>query len=1016
MQTKKIVKKGDAGELYVGGPLLAREYLNMPEETAVRFPENPFVIGTKSRMYRTGDRARILPDGMLEVLGRCAFMVKIRGYSVVLGAIEQALMDNVDIAACSVVADGEEGTEKRLVAFLVRHPTQSVSDMDSDRLSTFSINQSTGLCPMIQKMLSNKLPHYMVPSVYIEVKSLSLHPVSGKLDVKKLQEIAKHQRLKMHQGIKGSGNGYQSLLTKKRLDGMKNMYKCMSISKNASIETVEHVLLSIWEDILKLPLGSVSREDGFIALGGHSLSAARLIVTIEQIFNIRLPVVDVLQGINAKNQALAITKGWYSQDQKSSDTTGASELSKKVLKASAAPSYASLTKLPSSDKFCSFDKCNQVFFTGATGYLGAFLLAEMLMTGFKCIVCLVQKRKEFSAIERVKKNLSRYNILRKLGSSINCVVAIEGDITKSCFGVSSDDYKNVLMASDGIVHCAAVVSLSASFDTLKPANIDGTREIVQLAMNIKKNRKICPASIFISTNGIFPLERVNKDTVPQKSNCSFDDLLSKMIRGQQGSNSDNISEFCTGYGLTKWGAERIVRQGQKELGLPFVIYRLGNLGWHSKSGFFNELDFQCMIFRGCYRLGVAPILPDWRVELTPVDWAASTIINGASDKLNLEKGKVFHLVQPKQIPWPKVVSWINEVRKEDKLCPLKQVQWKEWHKLVRNEAHKSIEGEKLLALIENLPGNCVEYLYRQPLLQCDVECQIHKEEDYLSSTSLKCFFSRIKNQKFVIEPKIVGLNNDPVSITKQTLNGKVAIVTGSSSGIGRAIAVALAQAGCDVALAARRKEELEISRKHIASACTKKSVRTICVPTDVTDKDAVINLVKTTEESLGPVDIIVNNAGIMYFTLMKNTQWDQWDQMVDVNCKGVMHGIGAVLPQMVTRGIGHIINITSDAGRKAFAGLGVYSGSKFFVEAMSQALRVETANTGIRITCIQPGNVETPLLSHSTDPEGLEQYGKPSGAKVLEPADIGRAVVYAASQPEWCAINEILVEPREEPA
>eukprot|EP00956_Cyclotella_meneghiniana_P020989 scaffold37679_cov76-Cyclotella_meneghiniana.AAC.3 len=92
--------------------------------------------------------------------------------------------------------------------------------------------------------------------------------------------------------------------------------------------------------------------------------------------------------------------------------------------------------------------------------------------------------------------------------------------------------------------------------------------------------------------------------------------------------------------------------------------------------------------------------------------------------------------------------------------------------------------------------------------------------------------------------------------------------------------------------------------------------------------------------------------------------------------------------------------------------LGIYSGSKFFVEAVSQALRSETASSGLRVTCIQPGNVETPLLATSTDKDAL----KPSGAKVLEPADVARAVVYAVTQPDWCAVNEILVEPRQEPA
>ena len=217
-------------------------------------------------------------------------------------------------------------------------------------------------------------------------------------------------------------------------------------------------------------------------------------------------------------------------------------------------------------------------------------------------------------------------------------------------------------------------------------------------------------------------------------------------------------------------------------------------------------------------------------------------------------------------------------------------------------------------------------------------------------------------------------------------------------------------------MGARRIGELEKTRSIVAESCKGCVSKTICVSTDVTKREQVESLVETAEITLGPVDILVNVAGCMYFTLMKNVMWDQWEQQVDVNAKGTMYGIGTVLPKMLQRGKGHIVNITSDAGRKAFAGLGIYSGSKFFVEAVSQALRLETASTGLRVTCIQPGNVATPLLSKSTDPEGLEEYGTPTGAKVLEPADIGRAVVYALTQPEWCAVNEILVEPREEPA
>ena len=213
---------------------------------------------------------------------------------------------------------------------------------------------------------------------------------------------------------------------------------------------------------------------------------------------------------------------------------------------------------------------------------------------------------------------------------------------------------------------------------------------------------------------------------------------------------------------------------------------------------------------------------------------------------------------------------------------------------------------------------------------------------------------------------------------------------------------ALVKAGCHVAMGARRVEELEKTRELIMQECPGTSSKALIVKTDVTKLDDVKALVQKAEESFGTVDILVNVAGVMYFTLMKNCNefWPDLERTVDVNCKGTMYGIGSVLPNMLSRGKGHIVNITSDAGRKAFPGLGVYSGSKFFVEAMSQALRAETASTGLRVTCIQPGNVETPLLATSTDAEGLKEYGEPTGAKVLEPRDIGRAVVYALSQPE----------------
>ena len=187
------------------------------------------------------------------------------------------------------------------------------------------------------------------------------------------------------------------------------------------------------------------------------------------------------------------------------------------------------------------------------------------------------------------------------------------------------------------------------------------------------------------------------------------------------------------------------------------------------------------------------------------------------------------------------------------------------------------------------------------------------------------------------------------------------------------------------------------------------------MPTDITDRRQVKSLVARTEEELGPVDILVNCAGVMYYTLMRSLYEDDWEQTVDVLCKGMLNCVGAVLGGMLDRGRGHIVTISSDAGRKVFPGLAVYSGSKFFVEAVSQGLRLETAGTGLKVTTIQPGNVATDLPALSHDAEALEAYGQPSGSRILDPEDVAASVVHALRQPDHVAVNEILVEPRDEP-
>ncbi|GKV65303.1 MULTISPECIES: SDR family oxidoreductase [Sporosarcina] len=228
------------------------------------------------------------------------------------------------------------------------------------------------------------------------------------------------------------------------------------------------------------------------------------------------------------------------------------------------------------------------------------------------------------------------------------------------------------------------------------------------------------------------------------------------------------------------------------------------------------------------------------------------------------------------------------------------------------------------------------------------------------------------------------------------LAGKTAIVTGASSGIGAAIAKELASEGANVVLAARRAEKLEEVMQAIKSNGNGKALAAV---TDVACEAEVRSLVNRAEEEFGAVDIYVNNAGQMLSASVRDREVEQWERMIDVNIKGVLYGIDAVLPGMTERASGHIINIASVSGFEATKKSTVYSATKFAVRAISTGLEKELARTGVRVTNISPGMVDTRLSSGVSD------------RKKLEAEDIAKAVVYAVTQPDYVNVNEITVRP-----
>jgi NADP-dependent 3-hydroxy acid dehydrogenase YdfG len=240
----------------------------------------------------------------------------------------------------------------------------------------------------------------------------------------------------------------------------------------------------------------------------------------------------------------------------------------------------------------------------------------------------------------------------------------------------------------------------------------------------------------------------------------------------------------------------------------------------------------------------------------------------------------------------------------------------------------------------------------------------------------------------------------------QPLEGRVAAVTGASSGIGAATARALSRAGASVALAARRRDRLEALAEQLEGPSSIHEV-------DVTDEQQARSFIEDAHAEHGGLHVLVNNAGLMLLGPANDADTSEWRRMIDVNLWGLLVCTHAALPLIAQSGGGDIVNVSSVAGRRADAGAAVYNMTKFGVHAFSEALRQEALHVGVRVTVVAPGFVDTELQGHNTNPvvqqamaRTREQIGE-----ILKPEDIAEAIIHAVTRPPHVCLNEVVVRP-----
>lgn len=622
------VPVGVIGDLYIGGDGVSRGYLNRPELTAERFIPNPF--DASYTIYKTGDIARYLPDGNIEFFGRSDQQVKVRGFRIETGEIEVRLASHPSVRQAVVGVWKEKTSEASLVAWIVPASAESVADGHQ-----------------LREHLRKTLPEYMVPSIFMNIGSLPLTP-NGKVDRKALPQP-----------------------TQARPD--------FRLPYVAPRTTLEKELALICAEVLGLETSNghfaVGVHDNFFDLGGHSLLGTRLVFKLREKYKLEsahLPLRALFEQPTVANLARIIDVAIKGEGEVVYASRGTFIQSGQLSQEKLAAEAQLASDISAGDLvYQHTDEPKHLFLTGATGFVGAFLLHDLLRMTSADVYCLLRADDVAMGIQRLKKNLNKYLLWDDAFSTR--IKPILGDLGEPRLGLTQETFDQLTHEIDVIYHNGALVNFVYPYHAHKASNVLGTQEVLRLASRLK----LKPIH-FVSTLSIL---------------YSGDANDGRIIR--EDVDLDKVGAPFGGYAQSKWVAEKLMRQAG-ERGIPYAIYRPGLVSGHSISGAWNNDNLISSMTRACILLGSVPTL-DVMVNIVPVDFVSAAIVKLSQNPENFSK--VYHLDNPEALHFSKLAEWMTEQG-----FNARKLSFDEWRaELFRQTAYMPSDGwEPYLPLLEEV--------------------------------------------------------------------------------------------------------------------------------------------------------------------------------------------------------------------------------------------------------------------------------------------------------------------------